>query len=78
LSLIFYTKYNINLKIKVSPEKGNGVFATEQIPVNSFIIEYKGELLKFNEGIEREKTYTGTDDERSFMFLFTWRSKQMW
>jgi len=56
---------------------GSGVFATRLWPKGSFLMEYKGDLVSYNEGLLLEKHY---DEERagSFLYFFKHKHKQFW
>ena len=53
------------------------MFATIDIPKDSFVCEYKGTLLSANEGREREKEYE-SQNLGNFLYFFEWKMRKYW
>ena len=56
---------------------GYGVFATKKWPMNSFLAEYRGELLDYAEGLRREKLYE-KKGEGCFLFEIKHKGRRCW
>lgn len=61
----------VDLVLKEDSVKGWGVFTKAFIPKNSFVIEYKGDLIEKKEAEERERIYSNQKpDPGCYMFYF--------
>ena len=63
-------------QIVKSEKKGRCVKTVAAIPAGAYVCEYKGDLLKYAEALEREKHYEQTA-QGSYMFFFT-HGARMW
>eukprot|EP01080_Neovahlkampfia_damariscottae_P004302 gene4302-7658_t len=65
----FKRKLNKKVEIKQTTDKGNGMFAMESIPKNSFIIEYSGFMIN-EESFEEKKEKLLKDNTTHLNFYF--------
>jgi len=54
---------------------GRGVFLSQARPLNSFLVEYSGQLISAEEGYRRESEL---DDDSVFRYFVQYKRKQMW
>ena len=59
-----------NISVQHVPNKGRAVFADKAIAKGDFVVEYKGDLLTYNEAKKREKLYENDMSKGSYMFYF--------
>lgn len=62
------------LEIKVLEEKGRGIFAARDFPKGTFVCEYAGELIDFQEAKEREAEYELSPEIGSYMYFFEFKN----
>lgn len=70
------TQKFIFFKVRIFPGKGRGIVATRNFNPKDFIVEYKGELIGYQEAKKRQKNLT--DEEGNFMFFFKFKEKSLW
>jgi len=51
------------------------VFLSQARPLNSFLVEYSGQLISAEEGYRRESEL---DDDSVFRYFVQYKRKQMW
>ena len=73
-------KQEIGLEKRFIDENiGYGVFATKKFIKGSFVVEYKGELLSYKEGCQREIDQANAPETRhSYLYLFKCNEKRYW
>ena len=66
--------FNLDVVFDYDSGKGNGVITREVIPTDSYVLEYRGELLRGIDIRKREKAYLNSEDDVGcFMFHFKYR-----
>ena len=65
------------LQVAVLAGKGRGVVASRNFQKNSFVCEYRGELITHAEAKQREIRYEQSGDVGCFVFKFTFKSKSL-
>jgi len=56
---------------------GDGVFTTQEFSRGDFLLEYKGDLINYDEAQRREKEYADAD-LGSFLYFFKYKGKNLW
>ena len=69
LIVFFHFELNFNFA-------GRGVFTRRDFAQHDFLLHYKGDLISYEEALDREKRYS--DREKSFMFYFRDGEKTLW
>lgn len=64
------------LKIKVTKEKGRGVYAAQKLQIGDFIVEYAGELMTVKDGESREKAYSEDPAIGSYIYFINFKEKK--
>ena len=61
------------------PGKGRGVVSTQDIPKNTFICEYVGELITWKQAVIREEEHEKAGNtERCYMYYFPHKGVKLW
>lgn len=74
---------NCSLKVKDIPNKGMGVVAKVKIDQDSYICEYTGDIITYEEAKSREEKYLGEHDVKGldyqgYIFFFHHYGKKLW
>ena len=60
------------------PDKGRGVFASQEFKRGDLICEYAGELVDYSLGKEREHEYSQNPELGCYSYFFQYKSKKYW
>ena len=74
--LIVDNDNGLSLEIRDIPEKGRGIFATQDFSKGDFIVEYAGDLINLKEAKEREGEYSMDLSKGCYMYYFKANNKQ--
>lgn len=67
------------IEVRMIPNKGRGLFATQCFQRGDFIAEYAGDLIDMSEARYREHLYASMDQSgSSYMFYFKFKEKTFW
>lgn len=58
------------LRVEMFPGKGRGIVATRVFQRNDFVVEYKGDLITYEEAKRREKEYDNQNKMEGYMYYF--------
>ena len=77
LELEAFVRNNVedNLMIETN-EKGHGVLSTTARVYGDFVCEYTGDLISYEQAIEREHGYKQDKEAGSFLYLFKFSEKK--
>ena len=64
-------------QIGYSEKKGRCVVTRAFIPANTYVCEYRGDLIGYKEATRREELYNSTK-QGCYMFFFNQGSTRMW
>lgn len=71
----------MNFEVKLTQNKGRGVFNLKFIKKDQFVMEYAGELIDYNQAIKREEEYSSKMEPDqpicSYMYFFTHKSRKL-
>jgi len=64
------------LKIKVTKDKGRGIYATKKLNIGDFVVEYAGDLITMEDGVKRESLYSEDVNIGSYIYFFEFQGSK--
>lgn len=68
--------FHLILKAHFVHSVGSGVFCNRQFHAGDFLLEYRGELITMEEGVEREKS--NLTRKGNFLYFFDYGNTRKW
>lgn len=65
-----------HIVMKMTEEKGRGIFANQDLRKGDFVVEYAGDLMSLEEGKEKEAEYSEDAEIGSYIYFFCFKGKR--
>jgi len=66
-----------DLEVAICGHKGRGLRALRPFSRGEFVVEYKGDIIYYDEASHREKEYSKDPEIGSYMYFFKFRERRM-
>jgi len=65
-----------HIVMKMTEEKGRGIFANKDLRKGDFVVEYAGDLMSLEEGVSKEAEYSEDAEIGSYIYFFCFKGKK--